>query len=406
MPSSVQHRIASVRAQLDGGGDLAWCRRVSTRPVRAFRKRLPVAEALHDPVAARVDEARARRCRGGQCWRPCGGSVSRSGDASSARRSANSASGVGLRADRLLRQQERQLRIDRELVAALPASARDLAVVRSFTASCREMSAKISSATDTAAMRRLAPASTRCRRVEAPRLAKTYSCWRAVGPGSLSALDASQPSAAASSEPRRRKLRSRPDSSHSIAFSSQCVCAAVPFEVGVERLHEPVDAAVEVAVADRDPVAYANALGDLLVGHPAKGERDDPLVQLDRVIHLLLAEGRGHRLGADHEHEPVAALHRPAQRGREHLGVADPLGVDPDVLAPFPQSLHEPVDQLRVASRVGDEYVSQGFSWPWVTLSAVEVSQAARPGTPPRFTLQRPMRSEPGLASADSWKVN
>ena len=135
---------------------------------------------------------------------------------------------------------------------------------------------------------------------------------------------------------------------------------AVPFEVGVERLHEPIDARVEVAVADRDPVADANPLGDLLVGNAAKRERDDALVQLDRMVDLLLAERRGDRVGADHEDESVAPLDRPAQRRREHLRVADSLDVDPDVLAALPQALDEPVDQLGVAARVGDEDVSQG----------------------------------------------
>ena len=104
------------------------------------------------------------------------------------------------------------------------ARARDLAVMCSLRAWLREMSAKISSPTATTATPRLAATAIRWRREAAARLANTYPCWSAVASGSLPAPPLSHNSAAASSAPRSRKLRSRPSPSHSKALSSQRVC--------------------------------------------------------------------------------------------------------------------------------------------------------------------------------------
>ena len=129
-------------------------------------------------------------------------------------------------------------------------------------------------------------------------------------------------------------------------------------EVGLERVHEPLDAVVEArALVERDPVALPHPLGHLLVGDPAAQQRHDALAQLERVLDLLLAEARGDRVRADDEHEPVAALDRGPQRGREDLGVANALDVDPDVLPPLAQRAGEALHELGITARVGEEDV-------------------------------------------------
>ena len=67
-------------------------------------------------------------------------------------------------------------------------------------------------------------------------------------------------------------------------------------EVGLERVHEPLDAVVEArVVVERDPVAFPHPLGHLLVGDAAVQQRHDALAQLERVLDLLLAEARARR---------------------------------------------------------------------------------------------------------------
>ena len=109
-------------------------------------------------------------------------------------------------------------------------------------------------------------------------------------------------------------------------------------EVGLERVHEPLDAVVEArVVVERDPVAFPHRLGHLLVGDAAVQQRHEALAQLERVLDLLLAEARRDGVRADDEHESVAALDRGPQRCREDLGVANALYVDPDVLPALAQ---------------------------------------------------------------------
>jgi hypothetical protein len=233
--------------------------------------------------------------------------------------------------------------------SASDVSACAVAASRAWIASLRENSAKTSSATDTAAT----PTAVRCRRVAAARPAVRYSRSSAVGPGSLPAPAASQRSAAVRSAPRSRKLRSRSERSHSSAFDGHPGVLALPVEVGLERRHEPLHRALEVAVVGgRDPVADADLLRDLLVGHRPPRERHDLLVEPRRVFDLQRAERGVHGVGADHEHERVAALHGPTHGVREHLGIADPLDVDPHVLAPILQGAGEPAHERRVPPRV------------------------------------------------------
>ena len=63
------------------------------------------------------------------------------------------------------------------------------------------------------------------------------------------------------------------------------------------------------------------------------------------------------RVGADHEDEAVRALDGRAQRGREHLAVADALGVDPDLFAACLERVDQPPNELGVPPRVREEDV-------------------------------------------------
>ncbi len=119
---------------------------------------------------------------------------------------------------------------------------------------------------------------------------------------------------------------------------------ALPLEIGFDRGDQAVHTVCEIHIANRNPVANANLFRDLLSGHLTQSQRHYPLVQLDRVIHLLLTELRTNRLRADHKNERVTALDRAPQGSREHLRVANPLDVNPHILAPADQLLLQPLD--------------------------------------------------------------
>ena len=260
-PSCVPSALSST-----AGADLATCRRVSGRPVRAFRSTTsPLPEALHDPATAAVDEPGTEAL---------GRTILASlrGKRQSQRRLVH---GVAQREQRV-RRRLRAHRLSRQeqegggqLVAAL---ARERAGFRgrplvhhSVARDEREDEQRDRHGRDAEACAHhhaLAAGGRAAAREDVLALERG-------GPGSLRARR----------EPafRRHELGAAQEEA---AIAARLVpferlqqpvrVLSVPLEVGVERLHEPVDAAVEVAVADRDPVAYSNALGDLLVGHPRK----------------------------------------------------------------------------------------------------------------------------------------
>ena len=136
------------------------------------------------------------------------------------------------------------------------------------------------------------------------------------------------------------------------------MCSLRPLEVGVDRFDQPLDTLFEPAVvADRDPVADANSLRHVVGRHRPELERDDPLVQLDRVVDLLLAVLRGDGVGADHEDEAVASFDGRAQRRREHLRVANAFDVDPGMFAALLERSDQAGHECRVAPRIGNEDV-------------------------------------------------
>ena len=107
--------------------------------------------------------------------------------------------------------------------------------------------------------------------------------------------------------------------------------------------------AKEDVVAAREIIRYHEPIG------LAVKERHDPLVHRERVL-ALPATGLGaKRLGCDHEGEHVGTLDpeldlaAPLDRG------PDVLAVHPHVLAALRQRLAQPLDEVLVAARVGDE---------------------------------------------------
>jgi hypothetical protein len=60
---------------------------------------------------------------------------------------------------------------------------------------------------------------------------------------------------------------------------------AIRFESGLKEIDCAPDPLLEVALfADRDPVAYADPSGQRAVGNQSVEDRDDALVQLERVL--------------------------------------------------------------------------------------------------------------------------
>ena len=340
----------------------AEAQRMEHAPVdRAHEAQRPGAGPFGD-LAAVGAEGRGQSCiqAAGCPEREPWGTPSRSGDASSAARSANSDWGVTL---------SRTARMPRisEISGSLGSwawlsadSAWAWAPTCSETACDREIRAKMSSPTEIAATTRLAPTSSRWRRATASRLASTYSRCSGVGAGSApSGLAASHPSADFSSDPRSRKLRSRPSASHSSALTSQRVCAfAASRSVSSADTSRPTRGVEVVAVGERDPVAVADLLRQLAVGDGVTQHRHDPLLQLARVLDLVLAVGRRDGRRRDDEQERVGLLDRPLDRLREHLAVGDPLRVQPDLLAVLGHRVGQPAHELRVPAGVGNEDVS------------------------------------------------
>ena len=237
--------------------------RLSILPVSAFRNTTLPSQSIDDPVATPV--ARRRTEDPDRIPRNPARKVPPRGRRISARRSANSASSVApwsappaARAGATAP--------DRRRAGAASSAPRARVTPRSFTftASCREISAKIRRATETAATRRLAPASVRC-------LPRGGAAARVdvllLEPGRAKYCRRQRraiPRAAVSSEPRSRKLRVAAGLVPLDCPGAARLVHAVPFEV-VEPLHQPIDARLEVTVADRDPVADADPLGDLRV---------------------------------------------------------------------------------------------------------------------------------------------
>ena len=159
-------------------------------------------------------------------------------------------------------------------------------------------------------------------------------------------------------------------------------------EITIQRSQQPVQRRLEpILIGERDPVAVADLRRQLRIRHRLAQHRHDPLLHLPRILDLVLAIGRGHRRGRDHEQERVGLLDRALDRLREHLTVGDPLGVQPHLLAPRRDRLRQPAHKLGVPPRIRHEHVSHQDP-DWRARSTASARSAAHGGArgkkPPR----------------------
>jgi hypothetical protein len=120
-------------------------------------------------------------------------------------------------------------------------------------------------------------------------------------------------------------------------------------QVGVEGPDRPLDRTIEVVVIGaRNPVAVADLLGNVVVGHGDAQDGDDPLPELPGVADLLITEARGDRVRGDHEQERIRTFDRRSDGLGEHLRVGDALGVQPAPLAPGLEGRGHPMYELGV----------------------------------------------------------
>jgi hypothetical protein len=113
-----------------------------------------------------------------------------------------------------------------------------------------------------------------------------------------------------------------------------------------------------VGFGERDPVAVANLGRQLTIGHRFAEHGHDALLQLARVLDIFLAVRGGDRRRRDHEDEGIRLLDRCADRLGKDLGVGDPFGIEPHLLALARDRLGEAVHERGVLAGIGDECIS------------------------------------------------
>ena len=258
----------------------------------ALHGQLPGARAAGDPIAARAVGEKRTGCVLAARDRLGPGRASRTADASIAWRNADTAWGMGAswRAWRAKSTETSGSADSSFSLSAARAWAR--AVLPEATAWFRDTRASTPSPMATTVTATLTPRSARCRRAAARRLARTYSLWRVVGAGSASTgVRASQLSAALSSLPRRRKLRSRAFGVPFDGLHQPTGVLLAVLEVGVDGADEALErVVVVVALGERDPVAMTDLLGDVRIRNRAAEHRHDALLEGAGVVDLLLAE--------------------------------------------------------------------------------------------------------------------
>ncbi len=129
-----------------------------------------------------------------------------------------------------------------------------------------------------------------------------------------------------------------------------------PVGIGVEGLRERPDGGLEIAlIGEEDPVPGPGGFGHLFGRYLAADDRQDSLVEARRVLDLFPADVGDDRVGADHEDEGLCALDRGPHLPHPLRGGRDVVPVDPAAVTQLPQGQVQAANELRVATRVGDE---------------------------------------------------